>query len=116
MIEPEHPRSSFVHGRADLRADNPLYARAGSSRSAFQSASDPMHGQQLADRGKTEAQRREDGERAARREAFMVKRQKPAPMLKPGPALAHGADRASFNRQWSEEMRAARPRGRDRSR
>lgn len=49
-------------------------------------------------------------EREARRESFMVKRSRPEPVLRPGPSLAVGADRAAFSQAWNEERRnAAKP-------
>lgn len=90
-------RLSHSHERADLRADNPLYERAGSARDAF------------------DAQRlKDEQERAARRESFMVKRQQPKPVLRPTQSLAFGPDGAAFDAQWAEERRQARPRNRDR--
>jgi hypothetical protein len=83
-------RLSYAHEQQDLRADNPLYERAGSVKKAF------------------DAQRaREERERAARRESFMVKRQRPEPELRPPPSLALGSDSAAFDAQWNAERRDA---------
>ncbi|MCP1469477.1 hypothetical protein J3E64_001152 [Sphingobium sp. OAS761] len=87
-------RASFAHERPDLRADNPLYERAGSSRPAF------------------EASVHDNSDRAARRESFMVKRQQARPVLRPSPELALGSDSAAFEQQWNEERRAARAKSR----
>ena len=92
-------RLSHAHERADLRADNPLYERAGSARDAF------------------DAQRiKEETERAARRESFMVKRQQPKPVLRPSLSLSLGADGAAFDAQWNEERSQARRETRQRDR
>lgn len=85
-------RLSHAHERAELRADNPLYERAGSARDAF------------------DAQRaKEETERAARRESFMVKRQQPVPVLRPTRSLALGPEGAAFDAEWNAECRQARP-------
>jgi len=97
MNDHSRTRLSHAHERAELRADNPLYERAGSSRPAFEAAS-----------------KGDDPEREARRESFMVKRQQPKPVLRPSPSLALGADAAAFDSQWQEERRQARPVQRDR--
>lgn len=84
----EQPRRwstlSHAHEAPELRRDNPLYERAGSVRAAF------------------------DAERAPRRESFMVKRQHPRPVLRPGPALAREPERTAFDAQWREEYNQAR--------
>lgn len=56
--------------------------------------------------------------KAARRESFMVKRQKPQPVLKPTLSLSFGPDRTAFNQQWIDERLKARSyqRKRDRTR
>lgn len=88
--KPSHNRhrtqASYAHENPDLRRDNPLYERAGSARSQFE---------------------RNDPERAARRDAFMVERQQPRPVLRPSLSLSSEPDRASFNMQWNDERRAA---------
>lgn len=89
---PRSTRLSHAHERTDLRADNPLYERAGSLRAAFDT--------------KREG---EDAERAVRRESFMVKRERPKPVLRPSPALALGPDGAAFDARWNSEGELARP-------
>jgi len=37
----------------------------------------------------------------------MVAKDKPQPVLKPGPALAHGVDKASFEARWRAQQRRA---------
>lgn len=86
MTDKGSTRASFTHERADLRADNPLYERAGRVRPTFEASA----------------------ERAARRESFMVKRQQARPILRPSPSLALGPDGAAFDQQWDEERHAAR--------
>ncbi|MFC3229149.1 hypothetical protein ACFOGJ_18025 [Marinibaculum pumilum] len=49
----------------------------------------------------------EPSERAERRDAFMVQRERPEPELRPDPALAHASDRMAFNALWDAECRAA---------
>lgn len=90
MTDKASSRASFTHERADLRADNPLYERAGLVRPTF------------------EASATGDAERAARRESFMVKRQQARPMLRPSPSLALGSDGAAFDQLWDAERHAAR--------
>lgn len=108
---------SAAHHRPDLRAGNPLYDRAGSTRCAFEPARCPLHARALLDAGRREAARRrtaigeamgEAGDRAARRGSFMVRRQQPKPVPRPSPSLALGPDRAAFDAQWTRELRAAR--------
>ncbi|MEM9619381.1 MAG: hypothetical protein AAF936_15610 [Pseudomonadota bacterium] len=66
----------------------------------FQNERDPLIAAQTADLKKTEAQRRE---------SFMVKRQKPQPVLRPSPRFAFGPDRNVFNAQLAaERLEAAR--------
>jgi len=50
-----------------------------------------------------------DLERAKRRQAFMVKRDRPKPVLRPGPHIAAGPDKAAFNTAWEKERRLAGP-------
>jgi hypothetical protein len=96
MADNQKPvRLSHAHEDADLRADNPLYKRTGSLRAAF-------HARPQDD----------DPEREARRQSFMVKRQQSRPVLRPSLALSLGPDGASFDAQWNEERKLARPRER----
>ncbi|MEL6709046.1 MAG: hypothetical protein AAFP79_12260 [Pseudomonadota bacterium] len=53
------------------------------------------------------AQRAEEQARAERREAFMVARDRPEPVLRPEPSLAAGVDAQSFNQRWEAEREAA---------
>lgn len=99
MSDQAPTRLSHAHERADLRADNPLYERAGLVTAAF------------------DARRAsEEAERAARRESFMVKRQQPVPVLRPSRSLALGPDGAAFDAQWNDERSQARPVERKRDR
>ncbi len=68
-------------------AQDRMTKAAAKSRAAFNKASNP--------------------EREKRRESFMVKRQKPKPVLRPAPHIANGPDRAAFNQQWSNEQKSA---------
>lgn len=53
------------------------------------------------------AQRAEEQARAERREAFMVQRDKPEPVLRPEPSLSASVDAHSFNQRWEAEREAA---------
>lgn len=50
----------------------------------------------------------DDFGKAARRESFMVRRQKPQPVLKPSLSLSLGPDRSAFNQQWVDERLKAK--------
>ena len=93
--------ASFAGSHGDLSsANNP----ADSVTPKFETARCEFNAAQLADNGKTEAQRRQETtERTERRESFMIKRDKPQPVLRPSPALARGTDRAVFNANWDKE-------------
>lgn len=58
--------------------------------------------------GGTAAAQSSDAAREARRQSFMVERSRPAPVLRPGPQLSLGADRAAFNDRWAREAEEAR--------
>ena len=45
---------------------------------------------------------------AAGRASAMVSKDRPAPALKPSPALRHGPDGTAFDGAWQDEARAAR--------
>ncbi|MEM9055565.1 MAG: hypothetical protein AAGB16_09595 [Pseudomonadota bacterium] len=79
----------------------------------FERERDPLHAKAMDDLNKTEAQRRREATayenaRAKRRESFMVKRQKPQPVLRPSPSQAYASDHASFNAQWDAEKDMAK--------
>jgi len=88
-------RLSFAHERPELANDNPLIGKAPKLTDSFETERCPLHAKQLADNGKTEAQRRNDLEafKAKRRNrsqgSSMVRNHKPYPELKPSPALSH---------------------------
>lgn len=46
-------------------------------------------------------------DRAKAQGSEMVAKDKPQPVLKPGPALAHGVDKASFEARWRAQQRRA---------
>ena len=52
--------------------------------------------------------KRSDEGTSTQRKSKMVSRDKPQPVLKPGPKLARGADAANYNRRWSDETHGAR--------
>ncbi len=108
MRENVSSRLSYSHEKPEFRQLNPLYAKANSITMSFEIERDPNRALQLRDMNKTEAERRrENAERIKRRNSFMVKRQKPKPVLRPSPALAYGPDRAAFNSEWKQEQRQA---------
>jgi len=92
--------SSFSRSQgANLPGTAPsAQAKAPDARRAFDQNRDPSIAAQLADKTKTEAQRRE---------AFMVARDRPQPVQRPSPALAHGSDAAAFNTRWKAERDVA---------
>ncbi len=53
--------------------------------------------------GNGAANKSSDAAREARRQSFMVQRSQPVPVLRPGPQLSLGADRAAFNARWARE-------------
>lgn len=69
-----------------------------------------FHARQLQDAGTTEAERRAKfkDSRCEERGSNMVRRDRPAPVLKPSPRFASGPDRTSFNDRLSAEHEAAR--------
>jgi len=102
-------RLSYTHQNAEFRAVNPLYEKVNSITYAFETNRDIYNARQLRDQGKTEAQRRRDVQsRQSRRESFMVKRQKPQPVLRPSHSLSHETDRATFNNEWANEQKKAK--------
>lgn len=84
------------------------HQRTFSARDSFEVNSCPYRAMQLAADEKTEAQRRREAEaRTQRREAFMVKREQPKPVLKPSHSLARATDRNAFNTLWRQEQSEA---------
>ena len=69
-----------------------------------------LNARQLRDVGTTEAERRAKFKESRRveRGSDMVRRDRPAPVLKPSPRLASGPDRTSYNDRLSAEHKAAR--------
>lgn len=99
---------SFAGSQSNLPGQDTIRENAGSLRNSFEKERCEYNAKQVADIGKTEAERRKEStEIAERRESFMVKRQQPAPVLRPSPELAHGSDRATFNQRWEQEGKAA---------
>lgn len=99
-------RASFAHRDPNLRAQNPLYERAGASRQVFERERDPLHTAQLDDQQRTEAERRR-ATNQAKRQSFIAKRGRPQAILRPSLSLARGVDAAAFERDWSLERRNA---------
>lgn len=103
MLKPnKRTGMSDAHMRPDLKAQNPLYARVGTSRSAFEYERCHLNARVLADQNKTEAQRRHEamvrGERhiivpasfeafIAQRKPTKIKHEEPRPALKPSWAV-----------------------------
>lgn len=109
MVQSQMTRTpSFAKSLPSLSGQDNLREKAGSLRETFETQRCEYNAKQLADRDKSEAERRsEAAEKAAKRESFMVKRQQPKPVLRPSPGLAMGSDRASFNTQWDTEAEKA---------
>ncbi|MEQ9489556.1 MAG: hypothetical protein RIM72_11250 [Alphaproteobacteria bacterium] len=104
-----NPSPSFAHSRADLPGTDALRGKVAPLTHNFETQRCEFNARQLADAGKTEAERRTEAqERTTRRESFMVKRQKPQPVLRPSPALALGSDRTAFDAEWDRERVDAR--------
>jgi len=74
-------------------------------RRQFDRNRDPLIRAQIDDLAKTEAQRRED--RSGGRGASMVKKDKPAPRMKPPQATANAAEKKNFGGRWLAEQRDA---------
>lgn len=92
-------RTSFSAGRSDLPGEaSRLDTKRGELRQSFETNRDPMIAAQRADLAKTEAERRA---------SQMVKQDRPKPVQRPSPALAHGPDGTSFNARWQAERRDA---------
>ena len=49
-----------------------------------------------------------DAEKTKSRDSVMVTNDRPAPVPRPSPDLAHDVDRAAFKKRWEDEARAAR--------
>ncbi len=82
----EPSRASFSHLSASALPGEPVRSDV-PSRAAF---------------AKSSAQ-----EKAERRESFMVSRDRPTPVQRPSPSLAHGTDAAAFNNAWEQERAQA---------
>ena len=111
-------KGSFSYAnRHDLPGGEPdFYARTPQAGREFDNNRDPLIARQNADMEKSESRRRfELTRKSSERGSDMVGRHAPKPVLKPSPALAFGADRAAFNRQWQREHRAARKKNKSRN-
>lgn len=92
-------RTPFSAGRTDLPGQaSGFETRRNELRHAFEESRDPMIAAQRADLAKTEAQRRD---------SQMVKQDRPKPVQRPSPALAHGPDGSGFNARWQAERQSA---------
>lgn len=114
---------SDAHLRPELRAQNPLYNRAGNVRLAFEQERCPLHARVVTDQNKTEAQRRHSV--IARREQHivaaetfealiqkrkpsMIEQEQPSPVLRPSWAGRTQPDRQKhFSRLKKERERAS---------
>ena len=103
-----------MHDR-QLRVDNPLLQKVDPARRAFEQERCAFNAAQLADRRKSEAERRNELLKKALVKdrigegSRMVKKDKPHPELRPGPGLAHSVDRAvHFARLDHERTEAKR--------
>ncbi len=98
-----------------LRADNPLYGKTKPLTPEFEKQRCEFNARQMSDLGKTEAQRRFESMRRERmktqtqkrdRGSQMIRQDKPAPQLRPSPAIAAGADRSAYLQKLSQERAA----------
>lgn len=85
-----------------------IYSAAPTVQIKFDLNRDPLIARQMADRGKSEFERRNETlNKETRRESFMVKRQQARPVMRPPLHMSLGPDRASFNTRWAQERRDA---------
>ena len=95
MSDKSSSRTSYAYQhRAELPGEASTVDRVKTASPSFDPARCPYRARELAETGKSEAQRRD---------SFMIKRQKPEPVLRPSLVLSLGSDRAAFNAQWSRE-------------
>ena len=100
MADTSRTGMSYAHLRRNaLPCSNPLYDRAESARSSFELERCPYHAKQLREQAQQGS--------ISGRSSEMVRRDKPAPILKPGPALSMYVDALSFNTRWHAEGLAA---------
>ncbi|MCB1682368.1 MAG: hypothetical protein KDI65_10605 [Alphaproteobacteria bacterium] len=84
-----------------------FYENAPDTGKSFQYARDPLIAAQHADMNKSEHQRRFEAMCRGPQNLSMVEREQPRPEHRPPPPLAMGADRAAFQRRWSQEQERA---------
>lgn len=108
-----HGPGSFAHNNADQLPGGPTKAQetAPDLKAAFDQNRDPLIARQIADQGKTEAERRQAQQTRSRQQAFKASRARHAPNQAPvlRPDLPHGADvdRGTFNARQRQEHRQA---------
>ncbi|WP_394693124.1 hypothetical protein [Hyphobacterium sp.] len=90
--------TSFAAGRGDLPGGSFTPPRAPVLGASFETSRDPMIAAQHADLQKSEAERRA---------SQMVANDRPKPVQRPSPALAHTPDGEAFNARWRAEQDAA---------
>ncbi len=106
-------RLSYAQELPELANDNPLIGKVPKLTECFETKRCPLHAKQLADEGKTEAERRNnlDAFKAKRRNrsqgSHMVRNHKPYPELKPSPALSHSIKAESHYQALAKERRTA---------
>lgn len=102
-VNPSQNTGSFARSQPDLAQNAPVsLKKLRSLQIPFDHARSPEISAQLNDLGKSEKERREDGERGSR----MVKQHHPYPELRPKHTL--GPKRTSFDQAWLREQRAAK--------
>ncbi|MEM7651524.1 MAG: hypothetical protein AAF204_05530 [Pseudomonadota bacterium] len=101
-------RASFPHIDPALKAQNPLYEKVAPLTPNFEKERCPLHAAALAEESMSEAERRQAAmARDARRESFMIKRQRPHHHMQPPRHLSYGPDAQSFERQMREDYVAS---------
>jgi hypothetical protein len=98
-----HARDTFGSWLSDH-----ISRRLPNLRREFDLNRDELARRQMLDAGKTEAQRRqEQSETGSGEGGGMIRRDKPAPALKPPPAMRAQVDRDDFNGRWLAAQRDA---------
>lgn len=94
MSDAARTRLSFTHERAELRGQNPLYAKT--------------HPVPFNDSANDSKEDRRAAFKSKRRDETMVERDRPYPELKPSPELASSVDRQMHSLALADERKEAR--------
>ncbi|MEO0411735.1 MAG: hypothetical protein AAF221_07865 [Pseudomonadota bacterium] len=95
---------SYKHAETLPEVKSPIYETSPNMRFQFDLNRDPYVRLQILDRGKSEAERREE---ASGRGSAMVEQDQSAPSFRPPSELRRGVDKQDFNQRWMAELRAA---------